>query len=579
MRLLCYRIQRDKERRMSSPEPQVIELLPADTIESAAAKLNIQPKSLIVLLGDFDVTLNAQIRSICSRAIAPLAVNPGALIIDDGVKSGCAALIGEAARDQDQPLRLLGIVASGAGERDPNHMLLLHLPAEWSDPAKARFQIAGQLAKEQAGKEKPVLTILIGGGETENAAVIRCARREWPVLLIQGSGGLADQIATALAPPPDGTLPDPISDPGLREIVETASLYSFPIAGNVDDLKRILLSRIELRTDTLADAWARHDDLDQAAIVKQKLFRTVQAAVLTLGIMATVLAIAQSNAVAPDWFKVFFPASFTTQIKQYSTLYRQIMHVLMILTPISISVLVTANSRFREGNKWILLRAAAEAIKREIFRYRAQAGAYSDEQCVHTSRESKLAAKIKDISSALSQSEVNRTSLPRCVRDAPERLRFLSPEEYVTYRLEDQVDHYVTKTRSLYTQLKRAQLCIYLAGGAGSLLAALNSDVWVALTTAVATALTTKLETEQAENALVQYNQALMNLRNIASWWKALSQWEKSRRKNIDLLVDQTEKTLEGELAGWVQQMQSALDKLTEKEEPRPGQQSLAAKA
>jgi hypothetical protein len=33
------------------------------------------------------------------------------------------------------------------------------------------------------------------------------------------------------------------------------------------------------------------------------------------------------------------------------------------------------------------------------------------------------------------------------------------------------------------------------------------------------------------------------------------------------LLVEQTEKTLAGELSGWVQQMQTALDKLTEKEE------------
>jgi len=68
------------------------------------------------------------------------------------------------------------------------------------------------------------------------------------------------------------------------------------------------------------------------------------------------------------------------------------------------------------------------------------------------------------------------------------------------------------------------------------------------------------------ETSLVQYNQALASLRNIETWWKALSGWEKTRRNNIDVLVDQTERTLESETAGWVQQMQSALDKLTEKE-------------
>ena len=97
----------------------------------------------------------------------------------------------------------------------------------------------------------------------------------------------------------------------------------------------------------------------------------------------------------------------------------------------------------------------------------------------------------------------------------------------------------------------------------------------MALTTALATALTTKLEIDQVENSLVQYNVALTSLRNIESWWKALSPWEKTRRKNIDLLVDQTERTLERETAGWVQQMQSELDKLTEKQ-PGPDQQSSA---
>jgi hypothetical protein len=152
------------------------------------------------------------------------------------------------------------------------------------------------------------------------------------------------------------------------------------------------------------------------------------------------------------------------------------------------------------------------------------------------------------------------------------RTGFLDPGDYVNERLNDQINFFTSKTVRLDRKLRRMQMGIYVAGGLGTLLAAFNGDIWVALTTAVATALTTKLETDQLENTLIQYNQALMSLRNIASWWNALSQWEKSRRRNIDLLVDQTEKVLEGEMAGWVQQMQSALDKLTEKE-PQPGPQ------
>ena len=110
--------------------------------------------------------------------------------------------------------------------------------------------------------------------------------------------------------------------------------------------------------------------------------------------------------------------------------------------------------------------------------------------------------------------------------------------------------------------------------------AANPSTIAMASPTAVAATLTTRLETDQVAYSLIQYNQALTGLRNIASWWKALSPWEKGRRRNIDLLVEQTETTLEGELAGWAQQMQSALDKLTEKEQAAgDNNKALAAKA
>jgi hypothetical protein len=496
----------------------------------------------------------------------------GAVIIDNGANSGCSALIGQAARDEEQGPTLIGIAPHSVEEPEPNHTVMVRLPTEWSDPMKALVQIAGELAKDNTAGDRPVLTVLFGGGKTEKAALVRCARREWPVLVVQGSGGIADEILKGMEPGADGKPPAPVADPDLREIIETADIYRFSISGGVDDLNRILLARIDLRVDTLIDSWNRYDDLDEAAIKRQVLFRNLQWAILTLGVFATLLAIARSGSALPLWIRPLLPGP-------YVSVFQRLTHVLMVLTPITISILVAVSSRFREGNKWILLRASSEAIKREIFRYRMQAGAYSNDQCLQTSRESKLAAKLKDISSALAQSEVNRTSLPAVVKNDPTRLTFLSPDDYLKDRIEDQIRYFVAKTASLSKRLKAVQVWIYVAGGAGTFLAAFRGDVWVALTTAVAAALTTRLETDQVENTLVQYNQALTGLRNIVSWWKALSQWEKGRRRNIDLLVEQTEKTLEGELAGWVQQMQTALDKLTEKEQAAEKDKMEAAKA
>jgi hypothetical protein len=545
---------------MPSPDSRLIDVSATDTVDSVAAQIKSQPRPLIILLGDYDASLDPTVKSLCSRAIVPAAVGSGAVIIDNGANSGCSAAVGQAARDEDHGPELFGIAPHSVDDLETNHTVIVRLPVEWSDPMKALVQIASEVARDDTAGDRPALVVLFGGRNSEKEALVRCARREWPVLVVQGSGGIADEILNAMEPAADGKPPAPAADPDLREIIETADIYKFPISGNVDDLNRILLARIDLRVDTLTDSWNRYDDLDQAAIRKQVLFRDLQLTILSLGLIATLLAIARSGNALPLWLKQLFPP-------QYVPALQNLTHVLIVLTPITISILVAASSRFREGNKWILLRASAEAIKREIFRYRMQAGAYSNDLCLQTSRESKLAAKLKDISSALAQSEVNRTNLPAVVKKDPTRLTFLSPHDYLKDRVEDQISYFVAKTASLYKQLKTMQVWIYIAGGAGTAFAALRGDVWVALTTALAATLTTRLEMDQVENALVQYNQALTGLRNIASWWKALSQWEKGRRRNIDLLVEQTEKTLEGELAGWVQQMQTALDKLTEKEQ------------
>lgn len=557
---------------MPSPDKRLIDVSPTDTIDSIIAQIKSEPRPLIILLGDYDVSLDPTVKSLCSRAIVPAAVSSGALIIDNGANSGCSALVGQAVRDEDQgPVpTLVGITTHSVGEPEPNHTVIVRLPAEWSDPMKALVQIAGELVKDQTAVDRPILTVLFGGGEKEKEALVRCARREWPILVLQGSGGIADEILRGMEPVAEGEPPAPVADPDLREIIETAGIYKFAISGNVDDLNRILLARIDLRADILADAWNRYDDLDKAAIGKQVLFKNLQRAILGLGLAATLLAISRSGSALPLWLKQLFPA-------QFASAFQNLTHILIVLTPITISILVASNSRFREGNKWILLRAASEAIKSEIFRYRMRAGAYSNEQCLQVSRESKLAEKLKDISSALMQSEVNQTSVPAVVENDPASLTFLSPDDYIKNRINNQIDYFVTKTASLSKRLKKVQVWIYIAGGAGTALAAFHGDVWVALTTAFAATLTTRLETDQVEHTLVQYNQALTGLRNIASWWRALSQWEKGRRRNIDLLVEQTETTLEGELAGWVQQMQSALDKLTEKQQAAAGNNKAAA--
>jgi hypothetical protein len=374
-------------------------------------------------------------------------------------------------------------------------------------------------------------------------------------MILKGSGGLAEQILSAKNSIDAGGSLEQIIDPDTREIVETGNLRAIQIEGDTDSVTRLLLEPIQSSGEVLEDAWSRFDDLDLSAVDKQRLFRSAQVAVLLLTVLATVLAVVISLVKLHDDGR--HPTIHSAQVA---------LHVTMIIVPIAISLLVGFNARFREGNKWILLRAAAEGVKQHIFRFRTRSGVYSEDQCTSISAQVRLAANIRDITSNLVQSEVNRMNLPQRKVVDENRSKFLTPDDYISERLENQIDYFVNKTQNLYQQLRRLQFWILFAGGLSTFLAAIKLEVWVALTTAFATAFASKLEVDQVENSLVQYNTALMSLRNIESWWKGLSPWERSRRKNIDLLVDQTETTLEHETAGWVQRMQSTLEKLTEKE-------------
>jgi SMODS and SLOG-associating 2TM effector domain 1/Protein of unknown function (DUF4231)/SLOG in TRPM, prokaryote len=480
------------------------------------------------------------------------------------MSEGLAALLGQAAQESDRPPRLLGVLSPGAASPDSNHSSVIRMPKEWIDSAKGRFQIAMSIAEIDQAMKKPVIALLIGGTEEDKATAVRCVRRSWPLLVFKGTGALADDLLSAKDAVNAGRELDKITDPSIREIVDIGTVRQIDIAGDTDTLKRLLMSPVQKPGDILEDAWSRYDDLDLAAVEKQRIFRRTQGTILILTVLAALIAILVKTA---QTYQLLAPHD--SRLQPYGTQIQQtysILHIIMIVIPITISFLVALNARFREGNKWILLRAAAESIKQNIFRYRTRSGLYCDDRPSTISAPERLASAVADITSNLMQSEVNRTNLPKRVVTSPDRMRFLTPDEYIQERVQDQISYLVPKTQRLERQLKKLQIWILGAGALGTLLAAIRLDVWVAVTTAFAAALTNKLELEQVENSLVQYNIAIMNIQNIRSWWMGLSPWEKTRQKNIDLLVDQTETVLDHELSGWVQKVQSALDKLTEKE-------------
>ncbi len=316
----------------------------------------------------------------------------------------------------------------------------------------------------------------------------------------------------------------------------------------------------------LHNAWSRFATFDHNARVAQRKFVRLRISILVVGVAATALAIfydqlVEASSARPafwDWrFFVWLP---------------------MMSMPVLGSVLTAGAAMFARGVDWVHLRGAAEAVKREIYRYRCRVGVYGADGAAPGSRGKELAEAVGRINSRLMDTEVMNVSLEPYRGDLPPKygaaagddgLSRLNPERYLEWRLHDQHAYFENKSRLLGRRHWSLQWSIAGLGGAGTLLAALGLEIWMPVTVGVATALGAYLAFRGVETTLAGYNRAALELDAIATWWSGLTPEARLDPARFETLVERTETLLGSENAGWVQTMQEAMEKLEKKKDER----------
>ena len=305
-------------------------------------------------------------------------------------------------------------------------------------------------------------------------------------------------------------------------------------------------------SSVLQAAWQRFATYDHNANATQRKFFRLRTAMLGVGIAATLLAVVYSGYVQTtsgrpafgDWrFYIWLP---------------------MMAMPILGSVLAAGASKLARGVDWINFRGAAEAIKREIYRYRCAVGPYAKP----ARRDTALAGAVGRVTARLMDSEVVSASLqPYRGRRLPPRYGVcenddgfsdLSVVRYMEWRLADQQAYFRRRSKSLDERHRRFRWWISILGGAGTLLAALGQELWVPVSVAVATALFSYLELRSVEANLASYNRAALGLDNVVTWWSGLSDEDKADPTSFAAVVDRTETLLGAENASWMVEMQHA---------------------
>ena len=537
-------------------------------------------RPVIVVCGGADSLKGAALTRaeiILGTCLSAVAEVTRAVVVNGGTASGVMAVTGAVrARQPDAMPVLLGVAPAGqvtypgqreadrvALEENHSHFVLAH-SSEWGGETRLLIAVAAALA----GGGRPVM-LLAGGGLVAKAEVLEAVRQRWPVFVIEGTGGLAEDILQHQAAPgaprrhlvdrllPGRTEPSQppalssIEDADLREIVGTGNLRT---VSGIEPEQQIRQLCWELQDEpVLKGAWQEFATYDYLAKRLRTAFTRFQMSILLLGVLATLLALI------------------------YSEVHKAVLHWLVVAIPILVSVLIALASRHAVGQRWVMLRAAAEAIKSEIYRYRTRSGPYRAQHHPqdHAARQRTLSGRIDALEAHLMQTEVSSGQLTPYSGPLPPQmygagrdddgLSPLDAERYLQIRVSDQLDYYRGRVRRLTRQRSLLQLIAIASGGVGALLAAAGLDIWVGLTGGIAAAALAYMGYLQVNNTIVTYNQAATKLGGREREWKALTSGQRGRRAFADL-VARAEDVLTTELAGWVQQMNDAMRELKDRE-------------
>ncbi|MGH3012446.1 MAG: DUF4231 domain-containing protein [Gaiellaceae bacterium] len=483
------------------------------------------------------------------------ATRVGAVVVDGGTAAGIMAIVGAAvARNGDDGAILLGVAPAGlveypgseavakGADLEPNHSHFVLAPgAAWGSETALLFEVADELAGGA-----PVVTVLAGGGDVALAEALATVRRRWTLVVIEGTGGAADQVAARRrALGDEGRAP--AADPDLDEVAASGSVRLFAEGGSTELARNLAW---ELQDEpTLKRAWLTFASHDAIANGARRTFSRVTAAIVILGIGGTFLALLDNAVAFRSWLE-------------------DAIHWAVVASPILLSLLIALAVRLGFGKRWVLLRGAAETIKSEIYRFRTGTGIYGAAESRKSGRtpDETFALRLNAVGERLLHTEASSWPLTPYEGPLPPKmygasagddgLTPLDDAEYLELRVGDQLRYYHPKIADLGRRLRALQVLALVAGATGTILAAAGFEVWIGLTTAIAANIVAYLGYLQVEPTLVAYNQAAGRLEGLRRTWEA----KPKGKRDYDKLVDDCESVLSTELSGWVQQMNQAIE-------------------
>ena len=306
-------------------------------------------------------------------------------------------------------------------------------------------------------------------------------------------------------------------------------------------------SNTEHKTPILHTAWARYAQLDVASSKLSKPHYGIRRWIAILGVFAALFAVLVET--YPD----NFPAIGKLALK-----------IVLILSPISASLLAAFFNKFYGNGAWLTMRAGAEEIQKEIYMFRTVLRGEPTRRAWLEKRLTDIQRQVyRGLGGEMVLEPYNGALPPYHDPSSPDSdagYDDLNGDEYFAYRLQSQLAWHIRKVNKIQKERTRLQIYILAAGGLGSFLAAMGGELslWVAVTAAVASAYIGWAELRNLDDTLKNYSKVVIELMILNDHWENLEAEERTPVETFKM-VRATEKILWSQNMEYIRSMQDAL--------------------
>jgi len=301
-------------------------------------------------------------------------------------------------------------------------------------------------------------------------------------------------------------------------------------------------------------AWARFSELDATSLARSKSHISIRRGIVIVGILATLFAILSQS----------FP--------QDSGLIGYSFRVFLILMPLIASGLAAFTKIFYSSGDWLITRAGAEEILKEIYYFRTILQK-------NKSRRSYLEKRLAEIQRQVYRNLGGELVFKKYTGPIPSNyypddlnsdpgFADLTGDEYFKYRLEHQLAWHRKKIRQYQNERVRLQIFIIAAGVLGAFLAALGGplSLWVALTASFTAALLGWQELRNIDVIIRNYSKVVLELTVLYDHWLNLEPEERTTAQ-FYRMVRGTEEVLWSQNMEYIRSQQEALKEADLEEE------------